>query len=216
MQKVFTDAVPAAKCHRTGPHRHHLSRQPRPRHQNRSAARRATTRTRPLSSASAPTIRSAGSSSWPIRVPVDRSAFATAYGTTYNYNTDGTPSCVVRGRGVQPASAGVDETNEVYPTCFSRQLRQQSGNPRPERRRLAAVEQHPVQQLQQDHSQRHGPGAGEQHAASCLRQETVSSRMSCSATICSGIMTSMTRYQGPRQQGHPGDDKPGTLIRLAG
>ena len=42
------------------------------------------------------------------------------YGTSYNYNTDGTPSCFVRGPGTQPASAAVNETNEVYPTCFNR------------------------------------------------------------------------------------------------
>ena len=44
----------------------------------------------------------------------------TLYGTSYNYNVDGTPSCFVRGPGAQPASASVDETNEVYPTCFNR------------------------------------------------------------------------------------------------
>jgi hypothetical protein len=42
------------------------------------------------------------------------------YGTSYNYNTDGTPSCFVRGTGQRPASASLDETNEVYPTCFNR------------------------------------------------------------------------------------------------
>jgi RHS repeat-associated protein len=46
--------------------------------------------------------------------------FAAAYGTTYNYNADGTPSCFVRGTGVQPADAVLDETNEIYPSCINR------------------------------------------------------------------------------------------------
>jgi RHS repeat-associated protein len=45
--------------------------------------------------------------------------FQQDYGTTYIYNTDGTPKCTVRGKGVQSASS-VDETNFIYPTCFSR------------------------------------------------------------------------------------------------
>ena len=44
----------------------------------------------------------------------------TTYGTTYNYNTDGTPSCFVRGTGPKPASAAVSDSQEVFPTCFSR------------------------------------------------------------------------------------------------
>jgi hypothetical protein len=47
-------------------------------------------------------------------------SFETQYGTSYSYNTDGTPSCFVRGRGVQPSTAAVDEINEIYPTCFNR------------------------------------------------------------------------------------------------
>ena len=43
----------------------------------------------------------------------------TRYGTTYNYNTDGTPSCFVRGPGTQPVTFSVNETTEVYPTCFN-------------------------------------------------------------------------------------------------
>ena len=43
---------------------------------------------------------------------------STAYGTSYNYNTNGTPTCFVRGTGVKPAFASLNETNEVYPTCF--------------------------------------------------------------------------------------------------
>ena len=46
-------------------------------------------------------------------------SFETAYGTTYNYNTDGTPSCFVRGPGTQPVTFSVNETTEVYPTCFN-------------------------------------------------------------------------------------------------
>jgi RHS repeat-associated protein len=43
------------------------------------------------------------------------------YGTTFNYNTDGTPNCLVRGRGVLPITVGtVDESQELYSTCFSR------------------------------------------------------------------------------------------------
>jgi RHS repeat-associated protein len=51
---------------------------------------------------------------------VSTGSFETAYGTTYTYNTDGTPNCFVRGPGVQPASAGVNETSEVYPICYNR------------------------------------------------------------------------------------------------
>jgi hypothetical protein len=45
------------------------------------------------------------------------------YGTTYYFNTDGTPSCSIRGKGLQPLTDGngltvTDETNERYPTCF--------------------------------------------------------------------------------------------------
>src|SRR5262249_21603125 len=51
----------------------------------------------------------------------DNGSGQTPYGTTYNYNSDGTPSCFVRGPGVQAAFflAG-DETAEIYPTCFGR------------------------------------------------------------------------------------------------
>lgn len=41
------------------------------------------------------------------------------YGTNYNYNTDGTPSCFVRGTETFDVSS-IDETNANYPTCFSR------------------------------------------------------------------------------------------------
>jgi RHS repeat-associated protein len=44
----------------------------------------------------------------------------TAYGTTYHFNTDGTPSCVIRGQWQQPLSRVTDETAELYPTCFDR------------------------------------------------------------------------------------------------
>jgi len=47
-------------------------------------------------------------------------SFATAYGTSFNYNTDGTPSCSIRGNGPLPATANLDESNEVFPTCFNR------------------------------------------------------------------------------------------------
>lgn len=51
------------------------------------------------------------------------------YGTTARFNPDGTPSCLIRGKGIQPptnVAAGAnwpyrtDETSEVYPTCFRR------------------------------------------------------------------------------------------------
>src|SRR5262249_13772163 len=56
---------------------------------------------------------------------------ATAYGTTYFFNTDGTRLCNVRGNGQQAAIPGsvdanhvvhpsTDETNELYPTCVQR------------------------------------------------------------------------------------------------
>ncbi len=43
---------------------------------------------------------------------------ATAYGTTYFYNTDRTPLCAIRGSGPQPFTMVTDENNEIYPTCF--------------------------------------------------------------------------------------------------
>ena len=45
---------------------------------------------------------------------------ASLYGTTYHFNTDGTPSCFIRGHGQQAFSNVTDEANERYPTCFSR------------------------------------------------------------------------------------------------
>jgi RHS repeat-associated protein len=44
----------------------------------------------------------------------------TAYGTTHYFNTDGTPSCFIRGKGKQAFTSWTDEVNEVYPTCFAR------------------------------------------------------------------------------------------------
>jgi RHS repeat-associated protein len=45
----------------------------------------------------------------------------TAYGTTYLFNTDGFPSCFIRGKGPQALSgATTDELAERYPTCYSR------------------------------------------------------------------------------------------------
>src|SRR5262249_57205624 len=42
---------------------------------------------------------------------------ATAYGTTYFFNPDGTPLCSVRGKGQQAAIPGsVDANNVVHPT----------------------------------------------------------------------------------------------------
>jgi RHS repeat-associated protein len=52
--------------------------------------------------------------------------FASAYGTSYYFNVDGTPLCFIRGRGLQAFSRtneedkATNETNERYPTCFSR------------------------------------------------------------------------------------------------
>ncbi|MGH9885694.1 MAG: toxin TcdB middle/N-terminal domain-containing protein, partial [bacterium] len=43
---------------------------------------------------------------------------ATAFGTTHHFNTSGTPSCNVRGNGVQPFTTVTDEAHEIYPTCF--------------------------------------------------------------------------------------------------
>jgi len=54
-------------------------------------------------------------------------SFGTAYGTTQHFNIDGTPSCSIRGKGIQPPTNlnfpniwpyVTDEANEVYPTCF--------------------------------------------------------------------------------------------------
>jgi RHS repeat-associated protein len=50
-------------------------------------------------------------------------SFATAYGTTRFFNTDGTPSCFVRGNGPQGFTTATDEANERYPTCVSRYFR---------------------------------------------------------------------------------------------
>ncbi len=47
-------------------------------------------------------------------------SFATAYGTTQHFNGDGTPSCTIRGRGVQGLGGGTNETQERYPTCYGR------------------------------------------------------------------------------------------------
>jgi RHS repeat-associated protein len=44
----------------------------------------------------------------------------TAYGTTFFFNIDGTPSCFIRGTGQQLYSQITDETSERYPTCFTR------------------------------------------------------------------------------------------------
>jgi RHS repeat-associated protein len=52
--------------------------------------------------------------------------FASAYGTSYYFNVDGTPLCFIRGRGLQAFSRTneqdqvTDETHERYPTCFNR------------------------------------------------------------------------------------------------
>ncbi|MCW5800976.1 MAG: hypothetical protein KIT31_01075 [Deltaproteobacteria bacterium] len=50
--------------------------------------------------------------------PASESA-ATAYGTTQYFSADGTPSCVIRGRGPQDFTTVTDEANERYPTCYS-------------------------------------------------------------------------------------------------
>jgi len=47
-------------------------------------------------------------------------SFAAAYGTTRYFNADGTPSCAIRGTGVQPFTRATDELNQVYPTCVQR------------------------------------------------------------------------------------------------
>jgi YD repeat-containing protein len=47
-------------------------------------------------------------------------SMGTAYGTSRFFNTDGTPSCVVRGNGPQAFTAVTDEVNERYPTCVTR------------------------------------------------------------------------------------------------
>ena len=44
----------------------------------------------------------------------------TAYGTSRFFNTEGTPSCFVRGAGPQAFTTMTDEANERYPTCFRR------------------------------------------------------------------------------------------------
>jgi RHS repeat-associated protein len=43
-----------------------------------------------------------------------------AYGTTYLFNGDGSPSCTVRGPGVQPPTTASNSAAAVFPTCFSR------------------------------------------------------------------------------------------------
>jgi len=44
---------------------------------------------------------------------------SSAYGTTFLFNVDGTPSCFIRGRGEQMYSSVADEPTERYPTCFT-------------------------------------------------------------------------------------------------
>jgi RHS repeat-associated protein len=51
--------------------------------------------------------------------PSDQS-FSTAYGTTYYFNTDGTPKCFIRGRGQQAFVTEINESIERYPTCMGR------------------------------------------------------------------------------------------------
>ena len=43
-----------------------------------------------------------------------------AYGTTYYFNADGSPSCMVRGTGQQPFTSTSNEASEIFPTCFDR------------------------------------------------------------------------------------------------
>ena len=45
---------------------------------------------------------------------------ATAYGDTYLFQPDGSPSCFIRGRGPQPLIQLSNPATELYPTCFSR------------------------------------------------------------------------------------------------
>jgi hypothetical protein len=45
---------------------------------------------------------------------------ATAYGTTQYFNTDGSPTCFIRGRGPQLLTGLTDEHTERYPTCVAR------------------------------------------------------------------------------------------------
>jgi RHS repeat-associated protein len=44
----------------------------------------------------------------------------TAYGTSFFFSIDGTPTCSVRGRGPQAFTTVADETAERYPTCVNR------------------------------------------------------------------------------------------------
>ena len=74
---------------------------------------------RPSSLASASTIRWAVSNSSSDPFATDERVVG--YGTTYSYNIDGTPNCLVRGRGPLSITAGmVDEVQEIYSTCFNR------------------------------------------------------------------------------------------------
>ena len=47
-------------------------------------------------------------------------SISTAYGTSRFFNADGTPSCFVRGNGLQAFTNVTDEAHERYPTCFRR------------------------------------------------------------------------------------------------
>ena len=75
-----------------------------------------TMRTRPSSPAIAPMTSSGAWGSKPTRICRPR-----ACGTAYDqfFNTDGTPSCFIRGHG-PGVQAVTDEASERYPTCFSR------------------------------------------------------------------------------------------------
>lgn len=49
-------------------------------------------------------------------------SFSGAYGTTRYFNVDGTPSCFIRGNGLQAFTNATDEVHETYPTCLQHQF----------------------------------------------------------------------------------------------
>ena len=92
--------------------------------------------------------------------PYDDASLTDLYGTTYNYNTDGTPSCFVRGPGTQPANASVNETTEIYPTCFNHFF-PDNKEFQDRRTRLDAADS--KQRNFTSHPQCHGPDARKPH-----------------------------------------------------
>ncbi len=182
-----------------------LGRRPKPKY---GSAR--TTRTRSSSSARALTMP-LGRVKFVADPFLSTDSFATAYGTTYTFNADGTPACAIRGTGVQPqtnVAAGLTGlTRPSRPVKCIRSARparlpDQSGDRASARCRIAAEGSAQVRVTKQDTYSAIGR---------LLRSRTVTvasggpgSPLHEEAAFgydALGHLTSMTRYQNPG--GHP-------------